>query len=271
MRKYLLIVTKKLAVLLAVLAFLVSQPVYAGFTQSTDLESGSSQYWSTSSQVSLSGQTATFACWINMESLTADIYAIIWKANGDGSTRNFMLYLLDNSGTQQLVGDVYNGANHTDSGGNLTNTSTSNWTYVWATFDGTQAANQKWNLYQDSTTALSKTSFTDNASTITDSNVPIAVGAQPNTSPIRFFDGKMSHCRVYSAVISASDMYNTERCLDHSAQASLVSEWKFDGNGNDSSGNGYNLTAQGSAGFVADGPPCVAATSQFPTFFSLWW
>lgn len=263
---------KKIAKLALLSFFITVLPfgnyAYASFAQSTDLEAGSNQYWKTTTQVTLSGQNISMSAWYNPESVPSGTsHWIFMKEPDNQATRDFEMVVTDSgSGVYKVLCQIRNTGTVQAESWATVSISNGTWTWLACTFDGTQAAASRWNFYQDSSTPLSKTDLTSLATSLSDSNVPFRVGANgAGNGPL---DGKVSHARLHQATHSGADLY-TDRCNDSNTLASLEGEWKFDGDANDTSGNGYNLTAINGAGFVADGPVCLVATPNFTTNFEL--
>ncbi len=256
---------KALVAVLFLVLFVSSAGEVRASSQSTSLTASSNEHWLTNTQVSISGPTLSFGVWLNPSSLLAngDAAAIYQKRDVSGNGADIRVFLVNSSGTYQIVLTVNNWIFDTGRGGSLVTSPTGVWTYLWCTFDGSLGTNSKILCYQDGV-ALSMSNNNDLTNFFLDENFPSMIGAS-YPGPVYYFDGKLSHMRLYSSVIDPSTMYSTERCADHSTDPSLVAEWKFDGDGNDSSGHGYNLTPQNGAGFVSDVPPCLFTDTTPPS------
>lgn len=206
-------------------------------TQCTDLESGSSQYYSATS-ASLAGMTFTddftISAWIKVESYTGSAQAIVSRYTG--GTGGF-IFMLNSSG--QLV--IY-----LETGGGATRASTSyqsvplnKWVHVAGSLNASGASGL---LYIDG--VLVPSSIAGAANALTQSgNLEIGRYSASN-----YFDGKIAQLAIYSAVISEANIRATMSQTLSGSETSLVSAYSFNNTILDLvTGNNNDLTANNSA------------------------
>lgn len=206
-------------------------------TQCTDLESGSSQYYSATS-ASLAGMTFTddftISAWIKVESYTGSAQAIVSRYTG--GTGGF-IFMLNSSG--QLV--IY-----LETGGGATRASTSyqsvplnKWVHVAGSLNASGASGL---LYIDG--VLVPSSIAGAATALTQSgNLEIGRYSASN-----YFDGKIAQLAIYSAVISEANIRATMSQTLSGSETSLVSAYSFNNTILDlNTGNNNDLTANNSA------------------------
>lgn len=210
-------------------------------TQCTDLESGSSQYWS---KTSPAGTTFTddfcVGAWIKLESYASMM--VISRYNG---TSGWTLQI--NSSGQVVLFGVNGGAANVSSVTSYQSIPLGKWVHIAAQLD------------MSAFTATSTTSYI----MIDGVNVPCSV-ARGGTNPTALvqagnlevgswnggllsFDGKLAQVWYSNAKITQSTIQGFISQSMTGSETSIVSLFKFDGNGNDSSANANNLTAQGGA------------------------
>ena len=218
----------------------------------TDLESGSSQYYSKSSPSGLSFTTAfTCSAWIKMESYHNG--GIIARRNADTEGWSFAV---QSDGTLQIAGLRIAGNNASVT--SYASLPLNKWIHVAATMDLAGAAGT---MYFDGVLVSSVYAVGGTAAALVQGTTALVVGAQKSagTNP---FDGKIAQAAVYSAVLSATTIKNSmDRTLTGS-ETNLVSAYSFDNYISDLNANANNLTAQGSAVATnADSPFANAVTA----------
>lgn len=220
-------------------------------TQCTDLESGSSQYWS---KTSPAGTTFTddFSCgaWVKLESYTGAVQTIISRYNGTSGWS----FTIESDGCLAMAGF---------------NAGAANLSYVKA-YQAVPLG--KWvhvvaQLDMSAFTATSTTSYI----MMDGINVPAYVsrgGTNPTAlvqagnlevgsrnTGTALFDGKLAQVWYSSAKITQATILTFINQTMTGSETSIVSLFKFDGNGNDSSANANNLTAQnGATATTVDSP-----------------
>jgi hypothetical protein len=217
-------------------------------TQCTDLESGSSQYWS---KTSPAGTTFTddfcVGAWIKLESYT--LGGIISRFNGTSG----WLLAVNADGTIQLGGYNANVAN-VSKVTSYQSIPLNKWVHVAAQLD------------MSAFTATTTTSYI----MIDGVNVP-AVVSRGGTNPTALvqagdlnigaynsgttFDGKIAQAWYSSAKITQSTIQTFISQGMTGSETSIVSLFSFNGNGNDSNANANNLSANGGALATATDTP----------------
>lgn len=210
-------------------------------TQCTDLESGSSQYYSKSSP---SGMTFTddfvVSAWIKLESYAA--MAIASRQNGTSGWK----FSLTSDGRLEIYG--YNGAIGNNSGATSYQSIPLNkWVHVTAQLD------------MSAFTATSTTTYM----MIDGVDVPCVV-SRAGTNPTAlvqagdlqvgavngaaFFDGKLAQVAIYSAKVTQANIRATMSQGLSGSETSLISAYSFNNSIADlNTSNANNLTANGSA------------------------
>lgn len=221
-------------------------------TQCTDLEASSSQYWS---KASPAGTTFTddfcAGAWIKLKSYTGAQQTIVSRYNGTSGWR----LDLAADGTVKLVGFNGGSANFSQVQ-SYQSIPLGKWVHVAAQLD------------MSAFTATSTTSYV----MIDGVNVPAAV-SRGGTNPTSLinnvgnlevgaansgaipFDGKIAQCWYSSAKITQATIQTFISQSMTGSETSIVSLFKFNGDGNDSNANANNLSANGGAtATTADSP-----------------
>lgn len=199
-------------------------------TQCTDLESGSSQYWSKSSPSGLSITTAITAMgWVKLESYGT--CAIVSQYSSYG----WILYV-QSDGTVRLLGD--DNAGTSDSATSYQSIPLNKWVHI----AGSMTINSSAQIYIDGVAV--PTSYSNGTCTSMAGNGNLEVGAYGGSN---FFDGKICQVGVFNAVLSAATIKSYASQTLAGNETNCVGFWDFDGDGNDSNANANNLTAQASA------------------------
>jgi hypothetical protein len=211
-------------------------------TQCTDLESGSSQYWS---KASPNGTTFTddfnAGAWIKLESYPATACTVISRYNG---TSGWQFYI---GASGQVAFAGYNGG-----GANFSQVVSveavplGRWVHIAAQLD------------MSAFTATTTTSYI----MIDGKDVPAAV-SRGGTNPTaliqagdlqvgalngsNFFDGKIAQCWYSSAKITQATIAGYISQGMTGAETSIVSHYDFNGDANDNNANANNLSANGGA------------------------
>jgi hypothetical protein len=220
-------------------------------TQCTDLEASSSQYWS---KTSPAGTTFTddfcAGAWIKVESLTGAEQVIISRYNG---TSGWNLTLQDD-GAIQLAGFNAGSANHSYVRSRQA-VPIGKWVHVTAQLD------------MSAFTATTTTSYI-----MIDGKDTPAVVARAGTNPTALiqagnlevggrnggllpFDGKIAQVWYSSAKITQANIVPFISQTMTGSETSIVSLFKFNGDGNDSNANANNLSANNSAAATATDTP----------------
>lgn len=217
-------------------------------TQCTDLESGSSQYWS---KTSPAGTTFTddfcAGAWIKLESYTTG--TIIARFNGTSGWQ----FIVQSDGTL-LLGGYNAGSTNYSRVTSYQSIPLNKWVHVSAQLD------------MSAFTATTTTSYI----MIDGVNVPayverggtnptalvqagdLTVGARSGGSV--FFDGELAQVWYSNAKITQSTVQTFISQGMTGSETSIVSHFDFNGDANDNNANANNLTANGGAGYSTDSP-----------------
>jgi hypothetical protein len=204
-------------------------------TQCMDLESSSSQYGSKTTSSGL-GQTddITVEAWINPESYV--LGGIMTTANG---TTNGWNFYLDASGRITFAG----ARAADDFIVSLQSVNLGIWQHVAANIDSSGATGT---IYINGISVVS--SFTNNANTaFLATNTNFVIGATNAATPTNFFDGKISDCRIWSVVRTATQIQDNMNNQLVGSETNLVGYWKLNGALTDSTSNANHLTGSGGA------------------------
>lgn len=226
-----------------------------GLTQSADLESGSSQYFSRADTASLSiTSSITLEGWIKIESLSSQQF-LCTKQDG-GSNRSWQFQIAQSGANYFLTGYVSedNDADITSEATGTTNMSayTGQWVHVAFAWNPADSGPRIYiNGVEESYSVR-----TDAASSMYDGGSTIRLGAIQST-PMLFFDGRMNLWRIWSTARSQSDI-SANLCNVLGSTTNLAAEWTLNNTLNDNSGNSNTLTNNNSITFGSDVPAfCV--------------
>lgn len=241
-----------------------------GLTQSADLESGSSQYFSRADTASLSitGNIAVEA-WIKLESVPTGTQATIMSKLDKDVSRSWLFnmedvgagvinvqFRVDQNGDNSVLAYKYG---TTDMA-----TKVGTWTHVAASW--TAGSGNAPTVFINGVDDGSFASGTGAAS-IYDGNVETLIGAiKIAGSASRFLDGKISLARVWSTTRTSSD-FSSNYCSVLGSTTNLAAEWTLDNTTNDNSGNSNTLTNNNSTPFVSDVPSTCTASTVNSNFF----
>lgn len=204
-------------------------------TQCTDLEASSSQYWS---KTTPSGITFTddFTCeaWIKVESYTTR-NTIISRFSTTG-----WKFRIDSTGTVTILGTHTTGA-ATDSYTSNQSVPLNRWVHVAASLDMSGTSGK---IYIDGVEVPG--TYTNGAQSSLTQAGNLEVG-NDSTLASSLFDGEISDVRVWSAVRTATQIRDNMNTQLVGNETNLVAYFKLNGDGNDSTSNANNLTAQNSA------------------------
>jgi hypothetical protein len=211
-------------------------------TQCTDLESGSSQYFSKTSPTGLSF-TTTYTCsaWIKLESYGATS-GIIARRNADTEGWAFEI-----GSDGRLYLSALRIAANNKVGATYQSVPLNKWVHVAASMDVTVAGDASTLMYIDGVLVPSAVTTTGTCTALVQGTTALVVGAgkSAGTSP---FDGKIAQAAVYSAVLSAATIRAAANQTLTGSETSLVSAYSFNGVITDlNTSNANNLTAIASA------------------------
>ena len=217
-------------------------------TQCTDLESGSSQYWSKTSPTGISF-TTTFTCsaWIKLESYVAG--GIIARRNAD--TEGWSLSL--NVDGRITLGALRIAANN-KSISSYQSVPLNQWVHVAATMDVAVGDTSAQKIWIDGAEVTRSYTLTGTCAALVQGTTALVVGATKSagTEP---FDGKIAQASVHSAQLTVAQIRTMMTETISSSSPSIVSGFTFNGSVTDvNTTNANNLTASGSAGYTSDTP-----------------
>lgn len=213
-------------------------------TQCTSLN-GSTQYWNKTSGLTAIAFTDDFvvSAWVKLSSYPASGASIVSRYNGTSGWD----ISVDSQGRIASYG--YNGGSSNLSGHftyqalplnkwvhiavqvDMSSYPTASATTNYAMFDGVNAPTQTFR------------SGTNPTSLVQQGNLEIG-SRNGGTLP---FPGKIAQVALYNAKVTQATILASMNQTLTGSETSLLGAWTFNGNGNDSSSNALNLTAQGSA------------------------
>lgn len=237
-------------------------------THSTDLESGSSQYWSITNAsqtgLDLSGDH-TIEFWIKPETLGGDQW-LVSKGNFDVA-QGYNIHLTNLGKIAGRYSD--DGSN---SVGHKVDVVTDNqvafngvWVHIAVVFDISADSAV---IYVNGV-SVDVTNTGTMGATIYDNAINFVIGRRERTTPQSYFDGLIDDVRVWNDIRTQSEINdNKDNCSLSVSEAGLVSWWLFNDDGTDENANANNLTNNNSATFSTDVPySCaVAGNSNFLIF-----
>ena len=208
-------------------------------TQCTDLESGSSQYFSRAS-ASVNGMSFTddFTCmaWVKLESYTGGIQNIISRRTTTG-----WAFRITSGGQVDIVGI---GSGTFRSWQSFQSIPLNKWVHVAATLDMSGYTSATCKIFIDGV-EVPGTPTNSGSPTSLIAAGDLQVGAGNATE---FFDGKIAQAAVFSAVLSQATIRSYISQGLAGTETNLISAYSFNNSINDlNTTNANNLTAQGSA------------------------
>jgi hypothetical protein len=216
-------------------------------TQCTDLESGSSQYWSKTSPSGISF-TTTFTCaaWIKLESYVSS--GIIARRNADTEGWSFGVEV---DGTLVLLGLRI--ASNNKKIQSYQSLPLNKWVHVAACIDMTAGDTSAQKIWIDGVEVPRAYTLTGTATALVQGTTALVVGAlkSAGTSPL---DGKIAQASVHSACLSDAQIKAMASQTISSSTPSIVSGFTFNGAATDVTANANDLTASGGATYGTDSP-----------------
>lgn len=202
-------------------------------TQCTDLEASSSQYWSKTTPTGITF-TDDFTCeaWVKLESYTGSNQTIV----GRRSATQGWGFRINATGQVEIFG-LNTNADIAQSNQSIP---LNRWVHVAATLDMSGSTGT---VYIDGVSV--PITYTNTAVTALVQTGDLRVGA--NHTPGDYFDGEISDVRVWSAARTATQIRDNMNQQLVGNETNLVAYFKLNGDGNDSTSNANNLTAQNSA------------------------
>lgn len=226
-----------------------------GITQSADLESGSSNYFSAvdSTSLSITGNL-TIEAWINLES-TGDRFIV--SKQDSGSDRSYNFTIKSTNYLEAVINQASDGSDQSISTGSTTDFSTlvGTWTHVAMTYTASTGVVR---LYVNGVEESYSTQTT-NATAINNAGSTLRVGAVSSPES-NFMDGKMSLVRIWNEVRTPTQLTDN-KCLTLGVTTNLKAEYTLNNTLVDSSGNGNTLTNNNSTVFVSSVPSVCSPAS----------
>lgn len=228
-----------------------SIPTSSGNASSTDLENASSQYWSIAdaSQTGLDFSDAfTLSLWFKLESLPStssspgEYYFVSkWSDPSDLSYR--LLYQSSDTLSRFYFSTSPDGSNPYNIIANQ-QISTGTWYHLAAKKSGTAVE-----MFLNGVSIGSSNSF---QTAVYNSAAAVGIGGSATVGKT---DGLMDDVRFWNRALTSTEISNLYSDAPTFYNGSnLQSWWKFEGNGNDTSGIGNTLTGQNSPTFSSDVP-----------------
>lgn len=206
-------------------------------TQCTDLEASSSQYWSKTSPTGITF-TDDFTCeaWIKLESYGEG--GIVSRRDSNIAGWSFEL-----SASGQLILNSLRIASNNRNITTYQSLPLNRWVHVAATMDNSANSHT---MYIDGISVPFATNTTGTITALVQPSVDLQVGNRDDDNDT-FFDGEIADVRVWSAVRTATQIRDNMNQQLVGNETNLVAYFKLNGDGNDSTSNANNLTAQNSA------------------------
>jgi Concanavalin A-like lectin/glucanases superfamily len=191
-------------------------------TRCTDLESGSSQYFSKTSPAGLSF-TTTYTCmaWIKLESYTGASQGVIARRNAD--TEGWSLSILAD-GRVELYGLRIAANNKVVQ--SYQSVPLGEWVHIAASMDMTAGASTGGLIYIDGVLVPSVTTQTGTATALVQGTTALVVGARKSAGS-ETFDGKIAQAAVFSTVLSDTTIRSYISQGLAGTETSLVSAYSF--------------------------------------------
>lgn len=211
-------------------------------TRCSDLEASSSQYWVKTTPSGLA-QTddITVEAWVKLESYGA--MAVVSKRTSSANGWDFLI----NASGQLRIHGLIDGSNY-----KLYQTYQAiplgEWTHIAASMN--MSANSA-AIYFNGASVPIATTAVGTANSLTNATT-VYVGSDFGNN---YLDGKVTDVRIWSVVRTATEIRDNMNQQLTGSETNLVAYWKLSGDGNDSTSNANNLTANGSANATATDNP----------------
>lgn len=223
----------------------------AANTHATVLVSASSQYWDIADNASLSiTGNLTLSVWFKATTLPSnDEMDLVTKFESSTGNRSYRIYIVDTAGQKSINCAAFSDGSSSNTTTYHANVTLSTGTWYLATCSYT-AATPAWVIYLNGA-SQSVASDEALATSIFDSTARFGIGAVNVTgTPVKFFNGNIDEALIYNTNINSTVAGNLYTSPCTPSLTNLVSEWKFDNNGNDSVGSN-TLSNNGVATFTA--------------------
>lgn len=227
---------------------LLPQNSFATNTHSTDLETDSSQYWSITdgSQTGLDiTGNLTIEAWVKLETDTTG--NIVTKFNDD---TNNMSYRFQYDAFSSILGLRLSANGSSGTTKSVTwNPTLNTWYHLAAVYNASAGTVD---FYENG--AQLGTQQSGLPTSIFNGNATFGIGAAIAASPSGFLDGLIDDVRIWNTTRTSSDISSNYNCAITGGETGLAGYWKFDNNGDDTTGNNNDLTNNNSATFSTNVP-----------------
>ena len=187
----------------------------------------------------------TFEMWVKFESLVA---TTVLLSKQDPNIPQISYVLKQYVAGNELILQMYSGSSNEQWKINWT-PSTGTWYHVAVSYDASAATCK---FYIDGVQTGGDQVGTN--TTIFNSNVPFAIGADYNTVLSNFFDGLIDDVRVWNDVRTGTEISDNYEKELNGDEAGLVAYWKLNNSLLDETSNDNDLTNNNSATFSTDVP-----------------
>jgi hypothetical protein len=216
-------------------------------TQCTDLESGSTQWYSRAS-ASINGMSFVddfvVSAWVKLESYTGTQTGIATRYNGT----NGWLLMVESTGQVSLRGVNAAGGNYSQ----VTSSASlplGRWVHVAAQLDMsafTATTTTSYVMFDGLDVAATVTRAGTNPTTLIQAG-NLEIGAFNGGAAGTYFDGKLAQVAIYNAKVTQATIAASISQGLSGSETSLISAYSFNGVVTDLNANGNTLTPQGSA------------------------
>ncbi len=219
-------------------------------TQCTDLESGSSQYWTkatpTGTPTSFTDDWSAMA-WIKLESYTGSRQIIINRS--DYTNQGFGL-AIDSSG--RLEAASFRIAANNSVTTSYQSVPLNKWVHVAVTSDLSGASVL---TYIDGVLVPSLTTISGTITALVQYSGDLRIGALSSAAS-QYFDGKIAQVGLFSStVLSAATIRSYMGQTLTGSETNCIGAWSFNGVATDLTATANNMSASGSAGYVTTDTP----------------
>ncbi len=237
---------KKLLLILALCLLAFSAQA---FTNSIDLELGSSQYLS---HATVAFPTPDITCegWFNFESVNAGNTGLC-STSGQVGSRSW-LWFFAGPPDNLMVFFTYGGGFEPEDTAFTPTEDT--WYHLAVTF------NDAGNEVKFYVNGVQQGTTDGNSGALATDTDTLYIGAY---NAGQFFDGEISNVKLWNTVRTEAEIA-TDMCATLGATTGLLGEWSLDNVLTDNSGSGYTLTNNNSASFAAVVPDCAAGFTPTP-------
>ena len=244
---------KLISIILIGLSF--AYPVLATNTYTTDLEAGSSQYWS----ITDANQTGlepvndfTIQFWLKPETLSTQIVLVKGKVDTNLTYR----VLITADGDVKFLSSHLAGIYEFSALGVLSNGTFTHVTLV------KRSSGTGMEIYINGVTSATGGGTADALTNADD----VLIGTRKRPSAQLFYDGLVDDFRFWDRVLTPTEIKNNYNCSIQGDEDGLVAYWRFDNDGDDSTTNSNDLTKNNGATFQSGSLPftdsCTSAFKQ---------